>query len=115
MVRFKGLVVRRCYSRRRQRIGDKNMRMIRKMDELGRIVIPMETRRVLRIAEKDPLEIFTEDDGTIILKKYTANQSCMVTGEVKPDIIELYGGKIRVSREIARELIYALNMELERK
>jgi len=89
------------------------MRMIRKIDDLGRIVIPMETRRVLNIGEKDPVEIFTENDGSIILKKYTASHSCMVTGVVESDIVELYDGKIRVSREIARELIYKLNAELE--
>ncbi|MGX8699085.1 MAG: AbrB/MazE/SpoVT family DNA-binding domain-containing protein [bacterium] len=43
--------------------------IVRKVDELGRIVIPIELRRVLEIEVKDPLEIYTEDD-TIILKKY---------------------------------------------
>ena len=43
--------------------------IVRKVDELGRIVIPKETREQLNIAIKDPLEIFT-DDETIVLKKY---------------------------------------------
>ena len=43
--------------------------MVRRIDELGRIVIPKEIRRVLRIREGDPIEIFTEEDA-IVLKKY---------------------------------------------
>lgn len=45
--------------------------IIRRVDELGRIVIPKEIRRTLRIRESDPLEIFTDKDGEIILKKYS--------------------------------------------
>jgi len=45
--------------------------IIRRVDELGRIVIPKEIRRTLRIREADPLEIFTDRDGEIILKKYS--------------------------------------------
>ena len=44
--------------------------IVRRIDELGRVVIPKEIRRTLRIREGDPLEIFTENDGGIILKKY---------------------------------------------
>ena len=43
----------------------------RKIDELGRIVIPKEIRRTLRIREGTPLEIFTEKNGEIILRKYS--------------------------------------------
>ena len=43
--------------------------IVRRIDELGRIVIPKEIRRVLRIREGDPIEIFTEEDG-VVLKKY---------------------------------------------
>lgn len=45
--------------------------IVRRIDELGRVVIPKEIRRTLRIREGDPLEIFTENDGGIILKKYS--------------------------------------------
>ncbi len=47
----------------------KSTGIIRKVDELGRIVIPRELRLMLEIQEKDPLEIFTEG-SSIILKKY---------------------------------------------
>ena len=45
--------------------------VVRRIDDLGRVVIPKEIRRVLRIKEGDPLEIFTEKAGEIILKKYS--------------------------------------------
>lgn len=45
--------------------------IVRRIDELGRVVIPKEIRRTLRIREGDPLEIYTERDGGIILKKYS--------------------------------------------
>ena len=45
--------------------------IVRRIDELGRVVIPKEIRRTLRIRESDPLEIFTDREGEIILKKYS--------------------------------------------
>lgn len=42
--------------------------IVRRIDDLGRIVIPKEIRRTLRIRESDPLEIFTDREGEIILK-----------------------------------------------
>lgn len=45
--------------------------IVRRIDELGRIVIPKEIRRTLRINEADPMEIFTDHEGSIILKKYS--------------------------------------------
>ena len=45
--------------------------IVRRIDDLGRIVIPKEIRRVLRIRESDPLEIFTDHEGSIILRKYS--------------------------------------------
>ncbi len=46
--------------------------IVRRIDDLGRIVIPKEIRRTLRIRESDPLEIFTDREGEIILKKYSS-------------------------------------------
>ena len=45
--------------------------IVRRIDELGRIVIPKEIRRTLRIRESDPMEIFTNHEGGIVLKKYS--------------------------------------------
>ena len=66
----------------------KSTGIIRKVDELGRIDIPMELRKAMDIKEKDPLEIFT-DNGNIVLKKYS--NTCVFCGEGE-DIIE-FGGK----------------------
>mgnify|MGYP004492275283 FL=1 len=45
--------------------------IVRRIDDLGRVVVPKEIRRTLRIREGDPLEIFTDKEGEIILKKYS--------------------------------------------
>lgn len=45
--------------------------IVRKIDDLGRVVIPKELRRTLRIRDGDPLEIFTEKDGEVIFRKYS--------------------------------------------
>ena len=45
--------------------------IVRRIDDLGRVVIPKEIRRTLKIREGDPLEIFTDREGEVILKKYS--------------------------------------------
>lgn len=62
--------------------------IVRKVDELGRIVLPIELRRTLDIALRDPLEIYVEGES-IVLKKY--NPSCIFCG-AKEDIF-VYQGK----------------------
>lgn len=62
--------------------------IVRKMDELGRIVLPVEIRRTLGIEERDPLEIYMEGDS-IILKKHSP--SCIFCGG--DENIYLYSGK----------------------
>lgn len=51
--------------------GVKATGIVRRIDDLGRVVIPKEIRRTLRIREGDPLEIFTDKEGEVILKKYS--------------------------------------------
>jgi transcriptional pleiotropic regulator of transition state genes len=61
----------------------KNTGIVRKLDELGRITLPIELRRVLNIAEKDPVEIYTDEDA-IILKKYEGNKPvCALCGSTE--------------------------------
>ncbi len=72
--------------------------IVRKVDELGRIVVPIETRRGLGVAEKDSLEIFV-DGNSIILKKY--QPACIFCEDAK-DIIN-YKGK-NICRNCLREL-----------
>lgn len=82
----------------------KSTGIVRKVDELGRVVIPIELRRTLGISEKDPIEIFVEGDK-VILQKYNNAQACAVTGEVSDTIITLLDGKLNVSPEGAEKLI----------
>ncbi|MBP2028063.1 transcriptional pleiotropic regulator of transition state genes [Acetoanaerobium pronyense] len=61
----------------------KSTGVVRKVDELGRIVIPIEIRRIQNISVKDPLEIFVEGDS-IVLKKYeTSCVFCSSQDEIK--------------------------------
>ncbi|HJA30367.1 MAG: stage V sporulation protein T [Clostridiales bacterium] len=96
--------------------------IVRRIDDLGRIVIPKEIRRTLRIREADPLEIFTDREGEIILKKYSpigemstfarqyAESLSQVSGHVtliadRDQFIAAAGGcKQLLGREISREL-----------
>ena len=68
----------------------KSTGIVRKVDELGRIVLPIELRRTLDIAEKDSLEIYV-DDNRIILKKY--EPTCIFCGSSK-DVITFKGKNI---------------------
>lgn len=58
----------------------KSTGVVRKVDELGRVVLPIELRRTLDINEKDALEIYV-DDGAIVMKKY--EPGCVFCGEVR--------------------------------
>ena len=58
----------------------KSTGMVRKLDELGRVVIPIEIRNKLRIAEKDPIEIYVSG-STIVLKK--VEEDCVFCGSNK--------------------------------
>lgn len=60
--------------------------IVRRIDELGRIVIPKEIRKVLKIRESDPLEIYTGANGDIIFKKYNVIRSA----EDSIDALESY-------------------------
>ncbi|NFM72480.1 AbrB/MazE/SpoVT family DNA-binding domain-containing protein [Clostridium botulinum] len=68
----------------------KSTGVVRKMDQLGRIVIPMELRRTLNLDEGDGLEIYTEGEQ-IILKKY--EPCCIFCGEAK-EVINFKGKNI---------------------
>ena len=68
----------------------KSTGIVKRLDELGRITLPIELRRSMNISEHDPFEIFTEDN-TIILKKY--EDTDVFTGETG-DLIEYHGKKV---------------------
>ena len=64
--------------------------IVRKFDNLGRIVVPIELRRTLGIESMDPVEIYTEDDG-IVLEKY--KERCIFCDEVE-DVREVLGKNV---------------------
>lgn len=101
--------------------------IVRRIDDLGRIVIPKEIRRTLRIREADPLEIFTDREGAIILKKYSpigemgtfakqyADSMAQVSGRIamisdRDQFIAVSGGmKNMLGKEISKELEEKMN------
>jgi len=72
--------------------------IVRKVDELGRVVLPSELRKVLHISTGDSFELFT-NDNTIILKKY--EPGCVLTGDMS-NLLEYRGRKI--SRDAIQEM-----------
>lgn len=102
--------------------------IVRRIDDLGRVVIPKEIRRTLRIREGDPLEIFTDKDGGIVLKKYSpigelstfakqyAEALSQTTGHTicivdKEQVIAASGSlkKEIIQKQISKELETAIN------
>ena len=103
--------------------------IVRRIDDLGRVVIPKEIRRTLRIREGDPLEIFTDREGEIILKKYSpigelANFAkeygetlCQISGHTvlmvdRDQIISVAGGSKKefLERRVSEALEKVLNL-----
>lgn len=76
----------------------------RKVDDLGRVVIPKELRNTLGTKEKAPLEIFVEGED-IVLQKYQPGGVCALTGDVSNRNISVANGKITLSPEGAELLI----------
>ncbi len=97
--------------------------VVRRIDDLGRVVIPKEIRKTLRIKEGEPLEIFTDREGQIILKKYSpigelsefaagyAETLSKTTGHIacitdKDTVIAVSGGSKKefLEQDVSREL-----------
>ncbi|HIT90868.1 MAG TPA: stage V sporulation protein T [Candidatus Merdenecus merdavium] len=102
--------------------------IVRRIDDLGRVVIPKEIRRTLRIREGDPLEIFTDREGEIILKKYSpigelsafakeyAESLALSSGHIacitdRDQIIAVAGGSKKdfMGKFISKELEHTIN------
>ncbi|HDR7316684.1 AbrB/MazE/SpoVT family DNA-binding domain-containing protein [Bacillus toyonensis] len=88
----------------------KNTGVARKVDELGRVVIPVELRRTLGIAEGTALD-FHVDGENIVLRKH--EKSCFVTGEVSELNLELLDGRMFLSKEGAIELLDILERSVK--
>ncbi|KYG30814.1 AbrB/MazE/SpoVT family DNA-binding domain-containing protein [Priestia endophytica] len=76
----------------------KSTGIVRKVDQLGRLVLPKELRKNLSIEKNDPLEIFVDGDQ-IIFRKYQYHKACMITGKVSEDNMVLANGKVVLSKE----------------
>ncbi|MFO8060306.1 MAG: stage V sporulation T C-terminal domain-containing protein [Bacillota bacterium] len=68
--------------------------VVRRIDDLGRIVIPIEIRRTMRIRDGDPLEIFVDKDGEVILKKYSAIVDLGTFAEEMTDSLHEASGQV---------------------
>ena len=66
--------------------------IVRRIDDLGRVVIPKEIRRTMRIREGDPLEIFTDNDGEVIFKKYSPIGELASFASQYADVLYKVGG-----------------------
>ena len=66
--------------------------IVRRIDDLGRVVIPKEIRRTMRIREGDPLEIYTNSDGEVIFRKYSAVSEMSENAAYVADIMHKIAG-----------------------
>lgn len=80
--------------------------IVRRIDDLGRVVIPKEIRRTMRIREGDPLEIYTDTDGQVIFKKYSPmGELSEFAAQICDALHKTTGGKRELlDRRISREL-----------
>jgi transcriptional pleiotropic regulator of transition state genes len=81
--------------------------IVRKVDQLGRIVLPKEMRRSFEIEINDSMEIFVDGDK-IVLQKYAPRKACMLTGKISDDNVVLGNGKLTLSKEAIEEILPAL-------
>lgn len=80
--------------------------IVRRIDDLGRIVIPKEIRQTYVIADGDPLEIFTDGNGGIVLRPY--RPGCVFCGmSDEEDLVEVHGHRVcrRCARDAWREAV----------
>ncbi len=84
--------------------------VVRKVDELGRVVIPVELRRTLGIAEGTALDFHVDEENVILRKQ---EKSCFVTGEVSESNLELLDGRMFLSKEGANELLDILEKSVK--
>ena len=87
----------------------KTIGIVRRIDDLGRVVIPKEIRRTLRIREGDPLEIFIDEDGGVVFRKYipTYRDELMATLQDAADYYDNYEDDRATAeqlRKIAKEV-----------
>lgn len=89
--------------------------IVRNIDNVGRVSLPIELRRFFKMDEGDSVEILTDSNG-VYIRKYVPNMTCMVTGENSERNLSVANGHIVVSpeiaEEVAREIINKLKLEV---
>lgn len=93
-----------------EEISMKATGIVRRIDDLGRVVVPKEIRRTLRIREGDPMEIFTNHDGEIILKKYSPIGEIEMFAKQYADVMAQVSGQ-RVLISDRDQIIYPIICE----
>ena len=83
--------------------------IVRRIDDLGRVVVPKEIRRTLRIREGDPLEIYTDREGGIILRKYSPIGELSQFSKQYAEALAGSGKKELMQKEISRQLDNLMN------
>jgi AbrB family transcriptional regulator (stage V sporulation protein T) len=66
--------------------------IVRRIDELGRVVIPKEIRRTMHLKEGEEMEVYVDEDDTLVLKKYSAMKSFAELGQEYADIMKSHTG-----------------------
>ncbi|OQR53426.1 AbrB family transcriptional regulator [Bacillus sp. CDB3] len=79
--------------------------MIRRLDDLGRVVLPKELRRTLDLMPNTSVEMFVQD-GNIHIRKQ--ERICFVTGNISENHMEFYDGRLILSHEGAKDLMKTL-------
>lgn len=85
--------------------------IIRKLDRLGRVVVPIEIRRNLDLDSGDCVEI-TTDGNSVTLKKFELGPKCVVTGKDDGQLIPLLDGKLHLSDEGCRILLREMQTKM---
>lgn len=91
--------------------------IVRRIDDLGRVVIPKEIRRTLRIREADSLEIYTDREGEIILKKYSPIAEMAEIAKQYVDVLAQTSGQIVAVTDCEQFIVVSANgrKELQQK
>ncbi|MBJ8025852.1 AbrB/MazE/SpoVT family DNA-binding domain-containing protein [Bacillus cereus] len=79
--------------------------MIRRVDDLGRVVLPKEMRRTLDLVPNTSVELFVQDGNVHLTKQ---ERTCFVTGNISEDHMEFYDGRLILSPEGAKDLMKTL-------
>ncbi|WP_193065135.1 AbrB/MazE/SpoVT family DNA-binding domain-containing protein [Oceanobacillus oncorhynchi] len=85
----------------------KSTGVTRKVDILGRVVIPKELRDTLDVRIKDSMEILLDEDK-VVFRKYQATNACMVTGKVADDNVTLADGSIVLAKDVLEKIYHEL-------